>query len=187
MKNGDRPRISPFYIDEVFVSPGFTCSYPPSGAAPQIYGHDANRLTLAIGPVLGHNRASIVPVLCQYCAKYSLDRQVRRMKKTDVTVISEIVNKSDEGLSSVAIYTALKKRMGDDVPSYRTFKRRLAALVEEGVIARSGKARAVKYRRPDRTPAPVAVDEARLVIPISGEGRAVQEYVRPPVAGPKAD
>ena len=103
------------------------------------------------------------------------------MKKTDVTVISEIVNKSDEGLSSVAIYTALKKRMGDDVPSYRTFKRRLAALVEEGVIARSGKARAVKYRRPDRTPAPVAVDEARLVIPISGEGRAVQEYVRLPL------
>ena len=46
------------------------------------------------------------------------------MKKTVVTVISEIVDASDEGLNSVAIYTALKKRMRDNVPSYRTFKRR---------------------------------------------------------------
>ncbi|MDE0513416.1 MAG: Fic family protein [Gammaproteobacteria bacterium] len=105
------------------------------------------------------------------------------MKKTDITIISEIVNASDEDLSSVAIYTALKKRMRDDVPSYRTFKRRLAALVEEGKIVRTGKARAVKYRRSARTPAPVAVDEARLVIPISDEGNAVQEYVRRPVQG----
>ena len=105
------------------------------------------------------------------------------MKKTDVTVISEIVNTSDEDLSSVAIYTALKKRMRDDVPSYRTFKRRLAALVEEGKIIRTGKARAVTYRRPVETPAPVAVDETGLVIPISDESKAVQEYVRRPVQG----
>ncbi|MCY4361127.1 MAG: Fic family protein [Gammaproteobacteria bacterium] len=73
--------------------------------------------------------------------------------------------------------------MRDDVPSYRTFKRRLAALVEAGKIVRIGKARAVTYRRSARTPAPVAVDEARLDIPISSESRAVQEYVRRPVQG----
>ena len=120
---------------------------------------------------MGHNKAT------------NLNEPGRRMKKTDITIISEIVNASDEDLSSVAIYTALKKRMRDDVPSYRTFKRRLAALVEEGKIVRTGKARAVKYRRSARTPAPVAVDEARLVIPISDEGNAVQEYVRRPVQG----
>ncbi len=105
------------------------------------------------------------------------------MKKTAVTVIPEIVNASAEGLTGIAIYTALKKRMRDDVPSYRTFKRRLAALVEAGKIVRIGKARAVTYRRSARTPAPVAVDEARLDIPISSESRAVQEYVRRPVQG----
>ena len=120
---------------------------------------------------MGHNKAT------------NLNEPGRRMKKTDITIISEIVNASDEDLSSVAIYAALKKRMRDDVPSYRTFKRRLAALVEEGKIVRTGKARAVKYRRSARTPAPVAVDEARLVIPISDEGNAVQEYVRRPVQG----
>lgn len=120
---------------------------------------------------MGHNQAT------------NLNEPGRRMTKTDVTIISEIVNASDESISSVAIYTALKKRMRDDVPSYRTFKRRLAALVEEGKIVRTGKARAVKYRLPDKTPALDSADESRLIIPISGESRAVQEYVRRPVQG----
>ena len=48
---------------------------------------------------------------------------------------------------------------------------------------RTGKARAVKYRSPDKTPAPDSVGDANLVIPISSEGRAVQEYVRRPLQG----
>ena len=107
------------------------------------------------------------------------------MKKTDVTVISEIVNASDEGLSSVAIYTALKKRMRDKVPSYRTFKRRLAALVEEGKIVRIGKARAAKYRSHVESPGLDAITGVAPYVPVSDESKTVQEYVRRPLQARK--
>ena len=100
-------------------------------------------------------------------------------------IIVDLVNAAEDGLGSADIYQALKRSLRGKAPVYRTVRRRLAELVEEGALVRAGKARAVKYRRPARTPAPVAVDEARLVIPISSESRAVQEYVRRPLQARK--
>ena len=100
-------------------------------------------------------------------------------------IIVDLVNAAEDGLGSADIYQALKRSLRGKAPVYRTVRRRLAELVEEGALVRAGKARAVKYRRPVRTPAPVAVDEARLVIPISSEGRAVKEYVRRPLQARK--
>ena len=100
-------------------------------------------------------------------------------------IIVDLVNAAEDGLGSADIYQALKRSLRGKAPVYRTVRRRLAELVEEGALVRAGKARAVKYRRPARTPAPVAVDEARLVIPISSESRAVQEYVHRPLQARK--
>ena len=98
-------------------------------------------------------------------------------------IIVDLVNAAEDGLGSDDIYQALKRSLRGKAPVPRTVGRRLAELVEEGVIVRTGKARAVKYRSPDKTPAPDSVGDANLVIPISSEGRAVQEYVRRPLQG----
>ena len=100
-------------------------------------------------------------------------------------IIVDLVNDAEDGLGIAEIHQALKRSLRGKAPTHRTVRRKLAELVEEGTLVRVGKARAVKYRRPARTPAPVAVDEARLVIPISSEGKAVQEYVRRPLQGRK--
>ena len=100
-------------------------------------------------------------------------------------IIVDLVNAAEDGLGSADIYQVLKRSLRGKAPVYRTVRRRLAELVEEGALVRAGKARAVKYRCPARTPAPVAVDEARLVIPISSESRAVQEYVHRPLQARK--
>ena len=104
-------------------------------------------------------------------------------KKTKTDLIVEIVNAAEDGLGSVDIHQTLKRRLRGKAPGFSTLQRRLLALVEEGVIVRTGKARAAKYRSPDKTPAPDSVGDTRPAIPISGESKAVQEYVRRPVQG----
>ena len=106
-------------------------------------------------------------------------------KKTGTALIVEIVNAAEDGLGSVDIHRTLKQRLRGKAPGFSTLQRSLSALVEEGVIVRTGKARAVKYRSPDKTPAPDSVGNAKPVIPISDESTAVQEYVRRPVQGRK--
>ena len=102
----------------------------------------------------------------------------------DLTVISEIVKASDEGLSSVDIYNTLKKRMRDEVHSHRTFMRRLAVLVDEGKIIRDGLTHKTKYRKPPAgTPAVSAIPDVDLRIPVSSESKAIREYVQRPVQG----
>ena len=101
-------------------------------------------------------------------------------KKTETDFIVEMVNAAEDGIGSVDIHQALKRRFRGKAPGFSTLQRRLSELIEEGVIVRTGKARAVKYRRPSRTSAPVAVDATGLGIPISDESKAVREYVRRP-------
>ena len=102
-------------------------------------------------------------------------------------VISQVVvaSDSDEGLSSADIFKAVNEMIPEDPPSHRTFMRRLAGLVDEGKIIRDGITRAAHYRKPTAvTPATSAMpDAARHVpnVPVSAEGKAVQEYVRRPL------
>ena len=105
------------------------------------------------------------------------------MKKNDLTVISEIVNAADEGLSSADIYAALKKRMQDEAGSHRSFLRKLASLVDEGKIIRTGRGRAVQYRKPASAPAVSATPDVAPYIPVSDESKEIMDYVRRPVQG----
>ena len=93
-------------------------------------------------------------------------------------LIVDIVDSAEDGLSSADIYAKLKQHYPDKTPVYRTVGRKLLALVKEGEIVSSGKARAVKYRRPAATPVP---NDAKQSIPISDESKAIQDYVRRPI------
>ena len=105
------------------------------------------------------------------------------MKKDELTAIVDIINAADESLSRVDIYDQLKNRLLDETPAHRTFMRRLAALVDAGKIIRSGAGPSVTYSRAGVTPVAGAMDDDKLVTPISDESRAVQEYVRRPIQG----
>ena len=60
----------------------------------------------------------------------------------------------------------------------------MLALVEEGELVRSGKARAVRYRRSAETPVLNTVNDAeQQSLPISDESKATQDYVRRPIQG----
>ena len=106
-------------------------------------------------------------------------------EKKDVSaIIAEIVNGAEDGLSSVDIHLALKRRLRGKAPGYSTLKRRLAVLVDEGVIIRTGKARAAKYRRAaDTTPKHDVATDVPPAIPVSEGSKAIQEYVRRPLQG----
>ena len=93
-------------------------------------------------------------------------------------LIVEIVDSAEDGLSSADIYAQLKQNYPANTPVYRTVGRKLLALVKEGEIVRSGKARAVKYRPHGATP---VLNDAKQSIPISDESKAVQDYVRRPI------
>ena len=96
-------------------------------------------------------------------------------------LIVEIVDSAEDGLSSADIYAQLKQISPAKAPVYRTVGRKLLALVKEGKIVRSGKARAVKYRRPAETPVLNTAYDAKQSVPISDESKAVQDYVRRPI------
>lgn len=109
---------------------------------------------------------------------------VNKEKKDVSAIIAEIVNGADVGLSSVDIHLALKQRLRGKAPGYSTVKRRLAELVEEGALVRTGKARAARYRRSaDTTPKHDAAAEAPPAIPVSEDSKAIQGYVRRPLQG----
>ena len=101
--------------------------------------------------------------------------------KTETELIVKIVNAADDEMTSVDVHQALKRRLRDNAPSYRTVRRKLAALAEEGVIARTGKYRHVKYQRLAETPKQDAVDKVRIEIPVSAAGGAVRANVRRPI------
>ncbi len=72
----------------------------------------------------------------------------------------------------------------------RTLQRRLAALVEEGRLAKEGRARASRYRVPARKGRVVDVevsdgiavgDRADAELPVSSEGREIRQIVRGPI------
>ena len=104
-----------------------------------------------------------------------------RIKKDVSELIVEIVNTAEGGLGSPDVHAALKRRLRDKAPAFTTVKQKLLELVEDGAIVRTGKARAIKYRRPAKTPAPDAVDDTRPVIPVSGGSEAIRDYVRRPI------
>ena len=98
-------------------------------------------------------------------------RQIQTMKaadnKTGTELIVEMVNAAEDEVTSVDVHRALKRRLRGKAPSYRTVRRKLAALAEEGVIARTGKYRHVKYQRMAETPVPDAIDDVKPVNPVS--------------------
>ncbi len=98
-------------------------------------------------------------------------------------LIVEIVDSAEDGLSSAEVYAQLKQIYPDKAPVYRTVGRKLLALVEEGELVRSGKARAVRYRRSAETPVLNTVNDAEQSLPISDESKAVRDYVRRPLQG----
>lgn len=101
--------------------------------------------------------------------------------KTETKLIVKIVNAANDKMTSVDVHRAMERRMRDKAPSYRTVRRILAALAEQGVIARTGKYRHTKYQRLAETPKQDAVDTAGLESPVSAEGGAVRMYVRRPM------
>ena len=106
------------------------------------------------------------------------------MNKTVVTtLILELVNASDDGIGSIDIYNALKKRMRDDAPSHSTIKRRLSELINENKIIVYGRARAIRYRKVPSAQATPAAPSVDPFIPLSDESKEIQDYVRRPVQG----
>ena len=103
--------------------------------------------------------------------------------KTGTELIVEMVNTAEDEVTSVDVHQALKRRLRGKAPSYRTVRRKLAALAEEGVIARTGKYRHVKYQRMAETPVLDAIDDIKPIIPVSSESKAIREYVRRPIQG----
>ena len=103
-----------------------------------------------------------------------------RDKKNKPDLIVEIINAAEDGIGSADIYRALKQRLRGKPPGFSTFQRKLAELVEEGTIIRTGKALAVKYLGPVETPGQDTVVVAGNEIPVSDEGKAVRDYVRRP-------
>ena len=86
------------------------------------------------------------------------------------------------GLGGREINNALKRRMRRKAPSERTVRRIRDALIKQGAISRTGKNRYAQYRRVE-APVPGAKDDDKPVIPVSDEGKSIQEYVRRPVQG----
>ena len=91
------------------------------------------------------------------------------MNKTVVTtLILELVNASDDGIGSIDIYNALKKRMRDLTPLFHsTIKRRLSELINENKIIVYGRARAIRYRKVPSAQATPAAPSVDPFIPLS--------------------
>ncbi len=96
-------------------------------------------------------------------------------------IIINLVNVAEDGLGIADIQQSLKHRLHGKSP----VDRRLAELVEKGVIVRTGGAWAIKYWSPNKTPKPDSAADAKPAIPISREAMAVQEYVRRPLQARK--
>ena len=101
---------------------------------------------------------------------------------TDVSkLIVEIVGAAETGVGSIDIHRVLKRRLRSKAPGYSTVQKKLVELVEEGKLARARMGRAFIYQRPAEATGQDAVDKAGIEIPISGESKAVREYVRRPL------
>ena len=109
---------------------------------------------------------------------------MNRNKKDVSVIIAEIVNAAEDGLSSGDIHHALKRRLRDKVPGYSTLQRKLSSLVNKGAIKRTGRSRAIRYwRAADTTPKHDVAADVPPAIPVSGDSKAIQEYVRRPLQG----
>ncbi len=102
------------------------------------------------------------------------------INKKEEKYIVEIINAAEGGLGGREINNALKLRMRRKAPSERTVRRILDALIKKGAISRTGKNRYAKYQRVE-APVSGAKDDDKPVIPVSDEGKSIQEYVRRPV------
>ena len=69
------------------------------------------------------------------------------INKKEEKHIVEIINAAEGGLGGREINNALKRRMRGKVPSDRTVRRILGALIKKGAISRTGKNRYAKYQR----------------------------------------
>ena len=104
------------------------------------------------------------------------------INKKEEKYIVEIINAAEGGLGGREINNALKLRMRRRAPSERTVRRILDALIKKGAISRTGKNRYAKYQRVE-APVSGTKDDDKPVIPVSDEGKSIQEYVRRPVQG----
>ena len=99
-------------------------------------------------------------------------------------IIAEIVNAAEDGLSIGDIHYALKRRLRDKAPGHSTLQRKLSSLVNKGAIKRTGRSRAIRYRRAaDTTPKHDVATDVPPAIPVSEDSKAIQEYVRRPLQG----
>ena len=136
-------------------------------------------------PSIGHLIGRLLAIYWPNTGCHKTHRQT--MKVTDNKKVTElivkIVNAANDKVTSVDVHRVIERRIRDKPPSYRTVRRILKALAEQGVITRTGKNRHTKYQRLAETPTQDAVDTVGIEIPVSAEGKGVQAYVRRPVHG----
>ena len=108
----------------------------------------------------------------------------RQVPEEKLEAVVQAVAGSDSPASIDDIATLLP-----DTPR-RTLQRRVAALVEKGRLVQEGRARASRYRVPERKDKVIEAeiadgialrDEVEAQLPVSDEGRAIQRIVRGPI------
>lgn len=108
----------------------------------------------------------------------------RRVPEEELEAVVQAVAKSESAVSIEDIAASL-----GDIPR-RTLQRRVAALVEQRRLVQEGRARASRYRVPERMGKVIDVDvtegialrdEAEAQLPVSDEGRAMRRLIRGPI------
>lgn len=108
----------------------------------------------------------------------------RQVPEEELGAVVQAVAKSESAASIDDIAASLR-----DIPR-RTLQRRVAALVKQRRLVHEGRARASRYRVPERNGRVIAVDvteglafrdEGEAQLPISEEGRAVRKRIRRPI------
>lgn len=108
----------------------------------------------------------------------------RQVPEEELEAIVHAVSESESAVSIEDIAASLP-----DTPR-RTLQRRVAALVEQRRLVQEGRARASRYRLPERKGRVLEVDvtesiaprdEAEAQLPVSDEGRAIRRLIRGPI------
>ncbi len=108
----------------------------------------------------------------------------RQVPEEELEAIVQAVARAESAVSIEDIAAALP-----ELPR-RTLQRRVAALVEQGRLVQVGRARASRYRVPERkgkvfdadtTEGPVIRDEAEAQLPVSEEGKSIRQIIRRPI------
>ena len=110
----------------------------------------------------------------------------KKISQDEANLIADIVAKHRDGVGLAELYQTAKDR----IPhlANRTLQRRLAQMVAEKRIVRTGQKRGTRYRITAITgslngliPVPVARITAEAYVPLSAEGAEIRVYVRQPI------